>query len=90
MDQQLIKIIGIIAGVFTALSLLPQLIKIVKNKKAEDLSIVYLLTLFVGLSLWIWYGVLREDLPIIITNATSIVLNILIICLGIRYKENKN
>jgi MtN3 and saliva related transmembrane protein len=87
MDDNLVRIVGITAGVLTAVSLLPQLIKIIKNKKAEDLSILYLLTLFCGLSLWIWYGFLREDPPIILTNAASIILNVLIICLGIRYKK---
>ncbi len=89
MDNNAIKIIGIIAGVFTAISLLPQLIKMIKNKKAEDISIIYLLTLFCGLSLWVWYGFLREDLPIILTNLTSAALNLVTLFLGLKYKKSK-
>ncbi len=81
------QIVGLVAGICTAISLLPQLIKLVKNKKAEDISLFYLLILFVGLGLWIWYGVLREDLPIIITNGFSLIVNGVIIVLGIRYKK---
>ena len=87
MDDSMIRVVGIVAGIFTAISLLPQLVKIIKNKKAEDISLVYLLTLFCGLALWIWYGFLRKDAPIIITNATSIVLNLLILILGLKYKH---
>ena len=81
------QIIGIVAGIFTSISLLPQLIKILKHKKAEDISLFYLVILFVGLSLWVWYGALRDDLPIIVTNGFSLVINGVIIGFGIRYKN---
>ncbi|HEY9007594.1 SemiSWEET family sugar transporter [Ohtaekwangia sp.] len=83
----LTEVIGIGAGACTALSLLPQLIKIIRDKQARDISLFYLIVLLAGLSLWIWYGILRDDMPIIVTNVTSIVLNIAIIILGIRYKK---
>lgn len=82
------EIVGIAAGFCTATSLLPQLIKLIKHKKAEDISLFYLIILFVGLSLWIWYGIRREDLPIIATNAFSLILNILILILGMKYKKS--
>jgi len=80
-------IIGLAGGVCTALSLLPQLIKMVRDKKANDISLFYLLILFTGLSLWIWYGVKRTDLPVILTNIVALILNVVIILLGIRYKR---
>lgn len=83
------EIIGIAAGICTAISLLPQLIKIIREKEARNISLFYLVILLAGLSLWIWYGILREDLPIIATNITSIVLNVAIIILGIRYKRRE-
>ena len=78
--------IGIIAGIFTATSLLPQLIKILKEKKAEDVSIGMLLILMTGVALWIYYGVLREDVPIIATNSFSLLLNIITLYYRIKYK----
>jgi MtN3 and saliva related transmembrane protein len=83
------ELIGIAAGICTAISLLPQLIKIIREKEARNISLFYLVILLAGLSLWIWYGILREDLPIIATNVTSIVLNVAIIILGIRYKRKE-
>lgn len=81
------EFIGIAAGICTAISLLPQLIKIIREKEARNISLFYLVILLAGLALWIWYGILREDLPIIATNVTSIILNVAIIILGIRYKR---
>ena len=69
--------IGIAAGIFTASSMLPQLIKTIREKKAEEISVVMLLVLITGVSLWIVYGVMKDDLPIIATNAVSLALLIL-------------
>lgn len=87
MSVNLPEIVGISAGICTSVSLLPQLVKLVKNKKAEDLSLFYLGILFIGLGLWIWYGILRNDIPIIATNGFSLILNAIIIVLGIKYKK---
>jgi MtN3 and saliva related transmembrane protein len=81
------EVIGIIAGVFTSVSLLPQLVKIIKEKKAKDLSYGMLIVLLIGLGCWIWYGVLREDWPIIVTNGFSFIINSLMIVFTIKYKE---
>lgn len=81
------EIVGLIAGICTSMSLLPQLIKLLKNKKAEDISLFYLLILFIGLGFWIWYGSLRNDIPILVTNGFSLVINGVIIVMGIKYKR---
>ena len=82
-----ITIIGIVAGICTAISLLPQLIKIIKDKKAEDISWFMLFILLAGLAGWIWYGIEKNDYPIIITNAFSFIVNVLIIGFTARYKQ---
>jgi MtN3 and saliva related transmembrane protein len=84
--MDLTGIIGIVAGTCTSISLLPQLLKILKEKKAENISTLYLLVLLVGLILWVWYGIRREDIPIIATNGVSILLNLSIIFAGLKYK----
>ena len=81
------QIVGIGAGVFTGISLLPQLIKIYKEKKSENISWGMLIILLTGLGGWIWYGVLKSDVPIIVTNSFSVVVNIAIMILSVRYKQ---
>lgn len=82
------QIIGLIAGVFTACSLLPQLIKIIKEKQAKDVSKGMLFVLMAGVSLWIFYGVLRDDLPIIVTNSFSLLLNFVTLYYMLKYKQS--
>jgi MtN3 and saliva related transmembrane protein len=84
------QIVGIAAGICTSVSLLPQLIKLIKTKKAEDLSLFYLGILFIGIALWIWYGTMREDVPIIATNSFSLLINAIVIILGWRYKRQNS
>ena len=84
------QLVGIIAGICTGVSLLPQLIKIIKEKKADGVSYGMLVILVVGLAGWVYYGLLREDYPIIITNAFSFLVNTFIIVLSIRYKSKTN
>lgn len=82
------EIVGLAAGIFTSGSLLPQLVKLVKTRKSEDISLFYLIVLFVGLALWIWYGILRDDIPILVTNGFSLVINGIIIVMGVKYKRS--
>lgn len=88
MDEWVIQAIGIAAGVCTAVSLIPQIVKIQKEKKAQDISLAYLIVLLLGLILWIVYGVLRKDIPVIATNVVSVIINLTTMYLGIKYKSN--
>lgn len=75
-----IDIIGIVAGGLIILSFIPQLVTIIKNKSAKDVSISMYFVLLIAQILWIAYGVLRNDLQIIITNSVTSFITILILC----------
>jgi MtN3 and saliva related transmembrane protein len=79
-------IIGVLASISTTLSLLPQLIKMIRTKKAGDVSYLMLLVLFIGGILWIVYGILRDDPVIIVSNCVATVLNIVSGFFSIRYR----
>ena len=81
------QIIGLGAGFLTALSLIPQVVKTLKEKKAEDVSLLTLFVLQAGIILWIVYGFKRNDFPIILTNSISLLVNITMVIIGIRYKK---
>lgn len=83
------EILGLIAGGLTSVAMMPQLIKVIKQKNAEDISMVTLLVLITGLSLWVWYGFLNDELPIILSNAFAVLVNItLLVCSFIYKKQN--
>jgi MtN3 and saliva related transmembrane protein len=78
--------IGIGAGICTAISMLPQLIKIIRERKAGDISYGMLIILLAGLAGWVWYGILKEDYPIVITNSFSFLVNSLILFFTARFR----
>lgn len=82
-------IIGIAASTLSAFCMLPQLIKIAKEKAAENISVPMLVTLILGLSLWLTYGILKKDFIILISNAISVAINIAILILSLFYKGRK-
>jgi len=82
------NIIGLVAGILTGVSMLPQLLKIIKKKNAKDVSSIMILVLLSGLALWVYYGFLKEDFPIIITNAFSFCISSLVLFFKIYYRNN--
>ena len=70
---ELTTYVGTGAGIFTGISMLPQLIKIIREKKAEDISYFMLVILMIGLSGWVWYGIRKNDLPIIFTKSNQLI-----------------
>lgn len=81
------QVFGLFAGICTSSSLLPQLIKTIKEKKSEDISKLMLFILMTGVAAWVVYGVLRKDLPIILTNSLSLLLNITMVFLRFKYSR---
>ncbi|RZJ71324.1 MAG: hypothetical protein EOO45_11965 [Flavobacterium sp.] len=81
-----IDILGIVAGIYTSSSILPQIIKTLKKKKAEEVSIFMFIVLMTGNALWIYYGFVKSDIAIISTNFFALALNIVMIVLKFRYR----
>lgn len=81
------NILGLVAGAITSVAMLPQLIKVLKEKDVEDLSLWMILALILGLSLWVWYGILKDELPIILSNGFAVLVNCCL--LGAYFKFRK-
>jgi MtN3 and saliva related transmembrane protein len=86
MDSQFINVLGLIAGTLTTIAFLPQLLKTWKSKSAQDVSLVMMITFSVGIFLWIIYGFAIGAMPIIVCNAVTLVLALMILVLKIRYR----
>ena len=69
--MNLIQILGLAAAVFTTAANIPQTIKVIKTRSTKSLSAATYDMLFVGMLLWVLYGVLRKDLPVILANAIA-------------------
>jgi MtN3 and saliva related transmembrane protein len=67
-------LIGLMAATCTTIAFLPQVVKTWKARTAKDLSLGMFSIFAVGITLWLVYGLLIHDLPIIMANAVTLLL----------------
>jgi MtN3 and saliva related transmembrane protein len=78
--------IGYIAALLTTFSSIPQIIRVIKLKESRDISLWTVSSLSAGVLLWVVYGIIIGDLPVIMANAVSLCLSIILICLVVKYR----
>lgn len=83
--MNLIKIIGFAAATCTTIAFLPQAIKIYRSKCAKDIALPTLVIFIIGVSLWLIYGLLIKDYPVIIANFITLIFNLMILRLKLKY-----
>lgn len=77
--------IGLIAGFLTSTAVIPQLVRTWRIKHARDISIWQPIILIIGMLLWLYYGVILGDLPLIAANAFSISCYLLLLGMKLVY-----
>jgi len=82
-----VDIFGYFAAIFTTIAFLPQLIKTLITKKAEDVSLTTLIMFIVGVLSWIIYGYEISSKPILVANVITLILNLLILTSKIYFSK---
>lgn len=80
-----VVLIGYLAATLTTVAFLPQLIKTWRERSAKDVSYAMLLIFSTGVLCWLIYGFFISSLPIILANSITLVLNLLILILKIKF-----
>ena len=81
--------VGTAAAVCSVLSFAPQIVKIVRTREVEGVSIrTYLITVC-GFALWIAYGIRLAAWPITIANTLALIMSGSVLLLRWRYGDAK-
>ena len=81
-----IKLVGYVAAAATTISFLPQAIHTIKTKDTKGVSLgMYALFVF-GVMMWLVYGILTKNAPIILANVITIILAVIILVYKLKYK----
>ncbi len=80
-----ITLLGFVAGGLTTLSFVPQVLKTWRSRRCDDLSWAMLLSFANGVLLWIVYGVWVGEAPIIVANAVTLALILMIVSMKLRF-----
>lgn len=77
-------IIGNVAALLTSISFLPQAIQIIRTKDTTGISLPMYIMFVTGIALWLVYGILLNDIPLILANVVTLSLSGLVLFLKIR------
>ena len=77
--------LGLLAGSLTTIAFLPQVIRTWRTRSTADISLVMFLILCTGIALWLVYGLVRGDWPVIIANGFILVLASTILFFKLRH-----
>ena len=79
------SLLGFVAGMLTTVAFVPQFTKIWKSRSANDISLPAFATFTVGVALWLAYGIVRAEPPIILWNAVTLVIALGILAMKVRH-----
>ena len=82
-------ILGSSAAILTMFSFVPQIFKVIKNKSAKDVSLLTIIQLAFGVSLWIIYGINLRNTIIIMANSVTLITLIILLFLYFNYGRQK-
>ena len=85
----LIQAIGYLAGILTTFGVLPEIVKLIQRKRADELSYTWLSTVAVGIGLWSIYGFFINSLPLFLVSAIQTLLYFYLILLKYYYDRRR-
>ena len=84
------QLVGLFAAVFTTVANIPQTYIIIRERSTEHISVTTYGILFLGTSLWVIYGIIKKDWPIIAANSISTLISLIIIILNFTSQKTIN
>jgi MtN3 and saliva related transmembrane protein len=82
-----IQILGLVAGSLTTAAFFPQVIKTWKSRSAKDLSLGMFSLFCLGVALWLWYGFMVQDIPVIAANMITLMLASTLLFFKLRFRN---
>ena len=85
-----IQILGMTAGSISAITFLPQVIKTWKTKSADDISLLMFTFATISVIMWLVYGIILRDVPIIYTNSLVLICSVIMLYFKFRFSSKKD
>jgi MtN3 and saliva related transmembrane protein len=84
--REYLPYLGAVAGTITVMSFLPQVVRAWRTRRTRDLSMGMFALLVTSGALWMLYGAIDRDWPVVATNAGMVALNMALVAAKLRYK----
>lgn len=82
-----LDILGLVATCFTTSSFIPQVIRTWKTRDVSGIALSTYVIITAGLALWLIYGILKGDLPLIVANSMMVLLTLAITIMKIVFEK---
>lgn len=82
-----LDLLGLVATCFTTSSFVPQVWRTWKTRDVSGISLPTYVIITIGLALWLVYGWLRGDMPLMVANAVMAVLTGAITVMKLRFEQ---
>ncbi|MFH1287595.1 MAG: SemiSWEET family transporter [bacterium] len=83
------KVIGFFAASLTMFGFVPQIVKMFKTKSVENVSLLTLIQISIGVFLWALYGFHLKDIVIIFANMTTFFTLIIAMFFYFKFKKGE-
>lgn len=82
-----IQLLGLLAGSLTTAAFLPQVLKTWRSRSAKDLSLGMFSLFCLGVAMWLVYGLMVNDIPVIAANLVTLLLASTLLFFKLRFKQ---
>lgn len=89
MEMSATEMIGLVAGVLSTGSFVPQVVKTLKTKDVSGISLFMYIAFCSGVFLWLVYGIINQQISIIAANGITLILSLMVLYLKIRYRNQR-
>jgi MtN3 and saliva related transmembrane protein len=87
--METVTLIGLVAACSTTVAFVPQVVSIVRSRNTQGISLSMYSIFTFGIFLWLTYGLMVGDLPIIVANGVTFVLALTVLSLTLYYKNSR-
>ena len=87
LDETMMGVIGIVAGILILSGWVPQIVRGYKTKRLNDVSAYLMILIFAGAALWLVYGIALDDIYIMGVNISAMVLTMIVLSMKLKYER---
>lgn len=80
-----VTLLGLLAAACTTFAFLPQVIKTWQTRSTKDISLGMFLVLVIGILLWLTYGLIILDIPLIAANVVTLLFGVIILYFKLKH-----
>jgi len=87
--MELTDVLGYVAGALTTIALVPQAWRSFRTKDVSGISLRMYCIFTLGVAIWLAYGIMLHEMPMMLANSVSLVLALLVLAMKLKYRKRE-